>query len=331
MQSRASIYPVEELEAVTRMYLEEVARVDSCFKAPLGSYLAGEEDDHVDVFGLQSIFHCFPYLFFEEFKDEVPLSSFRLLSVASKLWCDYGAITDMLIDSDKHHEIRWRLYLHITCYPIRWMSILAQLFDAHSPFWEKYHQYLKENIRALSLEKEIRVKSIPNYAQDLFEKIAAGKSAAQKAIPAALATLSGKEKLIPSFEQSLDCFFSAHQMYDDLKDWKDDARNGNVSFLIAKTFERAMDPVLRFPAPDQETIDRIGKHLYFTNTATEMLKMAIAYLHKSFQAIEGIKCDGWRTIIKHQEQICSDLLIDFENIIQEKLTQQRRVTQLDHH
>ncbi|MBU1097798.1 MAG: hypothetical protein KKB34_15045 [Bacteroidetes bacterium] len=182
------------------------------------------------------------------------------------------------------------------------LKILNSYFEPTSLFWNYFQKYQKEYIAAILLEDRNHFSKNSSYSIEEMEKIAAGKAAIAKVYPAGLAILSDLQHLIVHFEKSLDYFFTAVQLFDDLRDWRSDFKSKKFSYMLSKLIE---DKKLK-DRLDTVTIEEIGRMVFFTNLAENITNLIISYYEKAIKEVECIECNEWRVMIKIGISECSD-------------------------
>lgn len=177
------------------------------------------------------LYHLYPYLFSDEFPD-VPLKTMNEISKASILCVDYILYYDRLMDLQNNIDrdiIFQKTYIHEY-----YIKILIRLFGNDKNFWNHYERYFDEYVSAVQKEQDEHFGKLSDYTYEDFKMIACGKSALAKFPVAALACLTNKESVLKELEEALDLFAQAFQLYDDLKDWKDDLLEKRYSWMLSK-------------------------------------------------------------------------------------------------
>lgn len=172
----------------------------------------------------------YPYIFWEDFQDVGPETMLKLVD-ASIMYFDVTSYLHEIGDSPQNMKIfeLWqKLY---ECQAS--IKGLVELFGSDHRFWDYFNKYNKEYLEAVYIQEGHRGK-VSKFDFTEFKQIAAGKSAIAKTAVAALACLSGSEEKIPSLERSQNLYACAFQLYDDLKDWKDDLVHKNYTWLLTE-------------------------------------------------------------------------------------------------
>lgn len=178
-----------------------------------------------------SMYFLYPYLFKDSFDifDEGTLIDLSVLSVLCLDSCLYD---DKILDEQEqvtpldHH-------LH----NLRNIEIgrLLQKYSYDSEcFWKYYYKYYEEYVKATTLERNFYFGKINDYDWDNFFLIAKGKQAMCKIVPAMLCVLVNDFTMLKDYESAIDRCSVAMQLYDDLRDWKDDFKSKHISYLLNK-------------------------------------------------------------------------------------------------
>lgn len=178
-----------------------------------------------------SMYFLYPYLFKDSFAaiDEEILIDLSVLSVLCLDSCLYD---DKLLDEQEkmtplnHHLHNLR--------NIEIGRLVQRNIDDSDCFWKYYYKYYREYVNATNLERNLHFGKISDYDWNDFFLIAKGKQAMCKIIPAMLCTLVNDFTMLEDYERVIDKCSVAMQLYDDLRDWKEDFKNGHISYLLNK-------------------------------------------------------------------------------------------------
>jgi hypothetical protein len=179
------------------------------------------------------LFYLFPYFFKEDFPD-IDNGKMEILCHSAGMCIENVMFYDNFLDSDfdfNEDSINnmFEKYL-FNQYQIR---LLCQLFGEESEFWGYFDKYHKQYFEALRLERR-RYKVFKEYSFNEYKKITRGIYSLWKYQIAALGCLSSNTGAIKKYEEVLDLEATASQLFDDLKDWKDDFKEKRYSWMITR-------------------------------------------------------------------------------------------------
>lgn len=206
-------------------------------------------------------------------------------------------------------------------------TILRSLFSPSSHFWQLHDQYHRESVQANFLERIRHTGIVAPYPKQEMEQIASGKSSFAKLIPVALAILAGDELKAPPLVRSIEKVAIGNQLYDDVKDWKEDYERKYFSYLLTRVVYayNLQEQVIANPPLETKTI---GQFLYYGGTIEAVLDEAIHYYSKAIKAVDGLACSGWVEAIwefqRRIEHLKDDLGEIRTRVVQEHTVANRR-------
>lgn len=155
------------------------------------------------------------------------------VTVCGYLYFRFLLAIDALLDANSNgqqSQLVRRLFGYLKVHEQAIVS-LAQLFPAADAFWVHFEACKQEYAKANLLEKQISsARSV--YSQELFEQIAAGKSAVCYTMAYALAGLAQETVPIQPIKKCLQHLHIAMQCLDDLDDFKADFLAGQFTMPI---------------------------------------------------------------------------------------------------
>jgi hypothetical protein len=112
------------------------------------------------------------------------------------------------------------------------LHLMYELFDSNSIYWDYFANYYKEYVTAIQIENQYYFdqSQITEMEIGKMKTMYAGKSALAKAVIAALAIQSDKLSTIYQLEKSMENFYIAATLQDDVNDWKLDFQNKQYSY-----------------------------------------------------------------------------------------------------
>lgn len=278
------------------------------------------EEDSELTFGDEetiTMYNCYPFLFLEAFPEIAPekVDDFAL---AGNLFANAAFMTDKVIDlSQKAHRAA-RYMLLIVAFQTEGWSLLNQLFPASSPFWQRFRTYLFNYFRACMHEKKFVRGELAwkDFDEKLAWELAIAKCGISQAAVAGLAALSGDETSLEALTKSICLYNFAHQMLDDLCDWKEDYLGRSPSLLLCTMLKE------RPEKPRQEDLKELARKIYYEGYAEKVLHLAIDSLNQSV-ALISTALPWYHLQIKLRER-CQGLLNDITKITE---TNRRRAVQ----
>lgn len=260
-------------------------------------------------FSNKSSYYLFPFLFNKsfDFYDEKKLSE---LCVCSVLCLDYCLYTDKVFD--KQIKLTEQLFHNKTLVNQIFIMKFNDLFKNDNRIWDYYFKYYKEYVRAVKLEHENMFGKLETYSWEQFKTISKGKQALAKIIPAAMGCLTENEERIEEFEKVIDSMSIALQLYDDLRDWKDDFKNGRYSWLLNKVITENNLQMVK----DEKVI---LKTIFDKDYDTYVLDIANNYCEDAIVCIKTN--DIWVRYIRLLQVKINKLMIDLMQIRQKKVVE----------
>lgn len=147
-----------------------------------------------------------------------------------------------------------------------------------------------------------------------LELLYSGNSALAKALPIAMAFKGDNKNIIKDIEKSIDYFYIALNLFDDVNDWKKDWQNKQFSYLITKTI---INNNLNI---SEVSTEQLGKYIFLKHEASRCLELSINYYNKAKQAFSNIKCNNWKSAIQNNLERCENLKEDIDMLVSKQLT-----------
>jgi len=174
-------------------------------------------------------YHAYPFLFRDEFPT-VSDAEASTLAVAGVFYLNHLCLLDDVVDSQGARQ-PYKLFLSALLHEEALVE-LGTLFGAGSPFWAELSKYHREFAAAMLREQTQHTNRLSAFSEAEVFEIAKGKAALSKMTTTALALLANRPETISDLSASQDCFNAARQMYDDVKDWREDYVNRRYSSLL---------------------------------------------------------------------------------------------------
>lgn len=178
--------------------------------------------------GRVSLYYLYPFLFSESFDIENDKQlDMCVLSVLCLNSCLYD---DKILDGQQ--EITGSGFHFHNLLNLEIGRLAQRLVGDTQNFWNYYYKYYEEYVRATMLEREKHFGKLEEYGREEFLAISKGKQAMCKIIPAIFCCLQNDYTLLEDYEKVIDFSSSGMQIYDDLRDWKDDFKNQRISWIL---------------------------------------------------------------------------------------------------
>jgi squalene-hopene/tetraprenyl-beta-curcumene cyclase len=237
------------------------------------------------IYYLKAFYNLFP---------EIPEIFFEKFTKASYCYFYSLLLTDKIIDNNFFNNREALLFAFVL--QEKGLHILHDIYDVQSKFWSYFEKCHKEFIKAMALETRHQENIFNDYDKSELESIYMGKAAFSKVIPIAFAIESNQTDLIGSLEKSVDSFNLAISLKDDVNDWKEDFKNKQYSYVI--TYAINKNNLGKDPSVLTENV--LGKNIFFTGIAEEILKLSLGYLNQAYHAVKDINCLEWKKMINHR-------------------------------
>jgi hypothetical protein len=236
-------------------------------------------------------------LFFNYFND-IDVNTITDLCNAGYLYYQSILLTDSLID-DKEYS---NLPLISTCQE-ETIKILTSVYGMDSDFWKYWKKRKNEYFEAVKIEKGLNLND--NVDFEIYEDLADKKSSFGKIAIDSLYVFSkynNKEKY-QALLQSHKYFSLGFQLYDDVKDFKEDFKNGQFNWAIY-----TLNKKLTFLDYNNE-VSILNKLLFIENIGQELLEKSITYFQKSLKIIDDFKTESeWEEVIIEMEKTIENYL-----------------------
>jgi hypothetical protein len=255
-----------------------------------------------------SPFYYYPFLFAEAFPS-VTRKDLRRLSLANRVLLEAVLLADRKIDQTRP----WTpsdFCLADRCVH-RAMEILLPLFPPEHEFWQETDAWYLEHARAIVREQRLHRHRLCEYTQEEFFQISTGKVALLRTNLLAMGILSRRKHVLMPLMRSQDRFLVGFQCFDDLRDWKEDLRHRNYTFLLTRVlFAGGFDRQVRLAAPVPQ--DAVGQVLHHRGFAEDQLRLSERYFQDALDSAEGMNVPLWtgtvRGFLHHCRAIRHDLV-----------------------
>lgn len=257
-----------------------------------------------------SPFYYYPFLFVSAFPP-VDVEDLRTLALANRILLEAILLSDKKIDETRP----WTptdFYL-VDSYFHKALEKLIPLFPLEHEFWQKTQEWFLQHGRAIIKEQLSHRYRLRSYSQEEFFEISTGKVALLKTNLLAMALLSDTSHILAPLMESQDRFLAGFQCFDDLRDWKEDLRHGNFTFLLTRVlFAGGLHPQVRRANPVPR--DEVGQVLYHRGIAEEQLQLAEHYFLQALDSVQNIHVPNWVETVTGFLRHCQTMRHDLAEI-----------------
>lgn len=187
---------------------------------------------------------------------------------------------------------------------------LHRLFPPASSFWERFRGYLRDYLAACGEEQRFMrgARSLTDLGEAEALALSIGKNGVARAAVAGLAALAGDDAPFAPLVDSIDEFYTAHQILDDLADWKKDLRARIPTLVFARVAADLGD--------DFELDERsVARSLFARGQADLLLGRALAALDRADQLVAGFPDLVWRSCLVKLRARCEGLRREIADLV----------------
>jgi hypothetical protein len=253
----------------------------------------------------------YPRLFAKYFTDISP-EIINQLSKAGYFYYHSTLLTDSLIDDKEFAN-----FPVITILQEETIKMLTTVYGENSDFWKYWNQRRQEYFVAIKIEKTLNYDSIVSLKE--YEDLADKKAAFGKVAIDCLYLLSNNldDELYQTLLKSHYYFSVGFQLYDDVKDFKEDFEKGQFNWAIYQ--QRNEDYYDRYKGD----VKILNKLLFIHGTGQKIMAKSILSFKKAIRIIEDLKVDSeWKEVIFEMKQTIESYLDITEGYIK---TIERRI------
>jgi len=257
-----------------------------------------------------SPFYYYPFLFVSAFPS-VAVEELRTLALANRILLEALLLSDKKIDETRP----WApadFYL-VDSYFHKALEMLIPLFPLEHEFWQKTQGWFLQHGRAIIREQLRHRHRLCPYTQEEFFEVSIGKVALIKTNLLAMASLSDTSDVLAPLMESQDRFLAGFQCFDDLRDWKEDLRHGNFTFLLTRVlFAGRLHAHVRRGEPVPR--DEVGQVLYHRGIAEGQLRLAEQYFEQALNSVRTIHVPNWVETVTGFHRHCRTMRHDLAEI-----------------
>ncbi len=248
--------------------------------------------------------------------------SLRPLALFGRLFASSIFVHDPLADRDVVAKDSATSTLRIMAMQFEAYRALHASFSPEAVFWSRLRGYLADYADACMEELRVCSGARPwqAYSEELALDVAIRKSGPSRAIIAGLAELARDDSLLEPLVDALNQFNIACQMWDDLKDWKEDLQHGMPSLLLTRVL-----PEHPSKGDAGREPDRVARELYYGGHAGYVLDLALAALDTAERVKASVPRLPWYQLIEITRRKLEATQRDVKSIIERNV--QRVCTQ----
>jgi len=212
--------------------------------------------------------------------------------VALSLFSDGIVAYDDIIDYAKTMPNEARRLPHIAVLFSQAYRTFAELYGGAPGFWNALESYFIDYVDALNAEAAFAAgtRSWESASEAECLAIATGKNGLVRLVDASVAALAP-----PYASRGTDiillALFVANQMVDDLRDWREDVRDANVSLLL-----RRVCPV----KPSTADVAEVGRRIYLGGHAQHVLGIAEEHLRRAHAVASSLGARGFVAVAEER-------------------------------
>ncbi|PIQ09197.1 MAG: hypothetical protein COW71_07735 [Ignavibacteriales bacterium CG18_big_fil_WC_8_21_14_2_50_31_20] len=246
---------------------------------------------------VDNFYATYPFFFYSHY-DDISEEKIYSLAKCGNIFMTYILVLDNTFDQDNPRDNSTLIllhYLHQTA-----ISELSKLFPEDSLFWTFYIKYeydfFSTEFSSKLRETHSNEIDMPKF-EDFIEDILKRNSFAKCATAGLLSLKPKLNATVDPFIATQDLFHIGLQLLDDLEDWKKDFKNNISSYVLAKSLS---DPTLiNALKQNPNKTDIIGKYIYYSGLAVDILEMAISYFKKSLNSVSEYNVPYWKSFLEN--------------------------------
>lgn len=261
--------------------------------------------------GSPMFYQHYPRLFSKYFTQVKP-SLVNQLSKAGYFYYHSTLLTDSLIDDKEFSN-----FPIITLLQEETVKILTDIYGKDSEFWSYWNKRREEYFKAVKIEKKLNYDAVVTLSE--YEDLADKKAAFGKVAIDCLYLLSNKkdEKLYQVLLKSHFYFSMGFQLYDDVKDFKEDFQKEQFNWA---TYEQRKEEYYEDYKDNPVTLNKL---LFLNGTGQKVMNTSIMYFQKAMGIISSLNIDSeWKAVIQEMKQTIDgyiDITTGYIKTIEEKI------------
>jgi hypothetical protein len=261
-------------------------------------------------------YQYYPRLF-QAYFSEVPEQYMNELCDAGYLYYRSILMVDSLFDDKKISNVA-----RIFSLQEETIKILTSIYGKESKFWEFWQLRKNEYYEAVTIEKKL---TRENAQWNIYEDLADKKSAFGKIAIDSLFVLYGKNnELYESLLKSHALFSVGFQLYDDVKDFREDITRNQFNWA-AYTLSQQINLA-------EYDINTLNKYLYLKGVGQELLQKSIRFFDRAIDILKPYNIDSeWISTIQDMKTTIASYVDSTEGYLKtviKKLELKRQINPL---
>jgi hypothetical protein len=255
-------------------------------------------------------YQYYPRLFYKYFED-IDKKIVETLSEAGYYYYQATLLTDSIVDNK-----RFASFPLISILQEEAVKILISVFGINSEFWKYWDRRKQAFIGAVKIEKQLQAQKKVNW--EAYKNLADKKSTFGKIAIDCLYQLSDKknENLYRLLLHSHYYFSVGFQLYDDIKDFKEDFEQGQFNWAIYELKQKV--DFNRY----KNNLSILNKLLYTQGVASAILNKSIAAFQKAEDMLSPLNIDSeWLGVIRDMKNTISnyaDITLGYIKVVETK-------------
>lgn len=256
-----------------------------------------KEKQNIQTDKSPSFYKHYPRLFVNYF-NEVSEEQVDVLSRAGYHYYHSVLCLDTVIDDGSFEEIP-----KMTTLQEESIKLLTSVFGLESEFWAFWNQRKKEYFEAVKIEKSLS--NLDSIDFNIYQELADKKSAFGKVAIDSLFTIQNNsdkntyQKLLLSHKY----FSTGFQLYDDVKDFKEDFKKGQFNYAIEQLRKEVSFDQYGY------NVEILNKLLYIKEIGQEVLSKSIRQFERAMTILNKLSAKSeWLTTVMEMKATIEDYL-----------------------
>ena len=234
---------------------------------------------------------------------------------------------DALLDEDnnQHSHLPQHLFSSLTLHE-QAVRGLAHLFPTGDDFWVAFEECKQEYMTANLHEKQLATQRL-SFSVDIFNQIAAGKSAVCYAMAHALASLTRESRPVAAIGQCLRQLHIGAQYLDDVQDFRQDWEGGQftLAHFLVEEYLRA-----RGIAPASLPAKQVHQYFYTSGIAQHLLQQGQAHYGRSLAGARELGLTELAEFLHEEAGRCRSYQQEIDWLLQKTAVKARKSVRLLH-
>ena len=223
-----------------------------------------------------------------------PQEQVRQLALASTCMIIYNILFDAAVDDPGKPDVTTQVLAE---YALTSMyEYLYELFPPASAFWDHYKPLYQRFLGSMVEEQSAHKGRPQPYSYTDYFRISQQKMSMVLINPIGLAILGNVPERIPALVAAWDELNVAVVILDDIKDWEDDYREGNYTYLLAQALK--IDRVDNQPLPENN--EDLVTRVIFSGAMEELYRRGATHLERAAELAGDANAPALTTLAKER-------------------------------